>query len=786
MTTRWFGAPVQRLEDERLLRGRGRYTDDIDEGALESVIVRSPYAHARIRSIDANAARAVPGVAAVYTATDLPFGGTDLPILIPHPNLTHGRTQRCLASDVVRYAGEAVAFVVAESRAIAEDAAELVDVDYEQLPVVITPEVAARAEHLVHDDVPGNVAAEMTQEAGDVASALKGAPHHERLLLRFERGAAAPMEARAVWARWSDSERKLTVYDSTQSPTSIRGGLAVLFGLPESSVEVVAPDVGGGFGPKIMLFYPDELLVPFAAMKLGRPVKWTEDRQEHFTAVNQERGQVHEVDVGFDADGRVLALSDDFIHDAGAYTPYGIILPIITAGQIPGPYRVPNYRVRFRDVYTNAVPTSPYRGAGRPHACFVMERVLDAIAKELGLDRVEVRRRNLIQADQFPYDVGVGWQDGNTVVYDSGDYPALLARAMEMLGPRPKGDNVGMGLAVYVEGTGVGPYEGAHVQVLVSGKVVAATGIPSQGQAHATVWAQIVADELGVDVADVEVTSGDTRRFPWGVGTFASRGAVTAGNAMGVAARMVADKARRIAAEHLEADPTDLELVDGQVRVKGTPSRGMPLAAVSVLANPVRYAFGGGTEAATQFKSRPRSGPPLAEGEQPGLEATGYFSPSGSAWASGCHAAYVRVDPRTFRLEILKYVVVHDCGRVINPMVLQGQIEGGVAQGIGGAFYERLAYDSEGQLRNASFMEFLMPYATEIPPIEIDHIETPSPLNPLGIKGAGEAGVIPVGAVIASAVEDALGVPITEMPLSPLKLFELTRSSQSESRHPER
>jgi carbon-monoxide dehydrogenase large subunit len=775
VTTRWFGARVPRLEDDRLLRGKGRYTDDIDEGALEGCLVRAQHAHARIKSIDVSAARAMPGVVAVYTAADLPFGGTDLPILIPHPNLTHGRTQRCLASDVVRYAGEAIAFVVAENRYIAEDAAELVEVDYEPLPVVITPEVSARAEHLVHDDVPGNVAAEMLQEVGDVDAAIRSAPHRKRFHYRFERGAASPMEGRAVWARWSTAERKLTVYDSTQSPTSIRGGLAVLFGLPESSVEVIAPDVGGGFGPKIMLFYPDELLVPFAAMQLGRPVKWTEDRQEHFTAVNQERGQVHDVEVAFDDEGHVLALTDDFIHDAGAYTPYGIILPIITAAQIPGPYRIPNYRVRFRDVYTNATPTSPYRGAGRPHACFVMERTLDAIAAELGLDRIEVRRRNFVQPDQFPYDVGVAWQDGNTVVYDSGNYPALLEKALAMLGPRPAGDHVGMGVGIYVEGTGVGPYEGAHVQVLVSGKVIAATGIPSQGQAHATVCAQVVADELGVDVMDVQVTSGDTRRFPWGVGTFASRGAVTAGNAMAVAARSVAHKAKQIAADHLEANPDDLELVGGQVRVKGSPDRGMPLAAVAVLSNPVRYAFGGGTEAATQFTRKARPGPPLLEGEEPGLEATGYYSPPGSTWASGSHAAYVRVDPKTFRLEILKYVVVHDCGRVINPMVVEGQIEGGVAQGIAGAFYERLAYDEDGQLHNASFMEFLMPYATEIPPIEIAHIETPSPLNPLGVKGAGEAGVIPVGAVIASAIEEAMGVPITEMPLSPLKLFELSR-----------
>ena len=338
-----------------------------------------------------------------------------------------------------------------------------------------------------------------------------------------------------------------------------------------------------------------------------------------------------------------------------------------------------------------------------------------------------------------------------------------------------------MGLGVYVEGTGVGPYEGAHVQVLVSGKVVAFTAIPSQGQGHATVFAQIVADALGVDVGDVEVRSGDTRRLQWGVGTFASRAAVTAGNAMHAAAALVAEKAKRLASEHLEVDPADLELVGGAVRVRGAPDRAVPLAALAILSNPLRYAFGSGAAMATQFQSRPRTGAPLAEGEQPGLEATGYYSPPGSTWASGAHAAYVRVDPRTFRLQILRYVVVHDCGRVINPMVLEGQVQGGVAQGIGGAFYERLAYDEEGQLRNASFMEFLIPYATEVPELVIGHVETPSPLNPLGVKGAGEAGVIPVGAVIASAVEEALRVRVTEMPLSPLKLFELQRESERTS-----
>lgn len=779
MTNRWFGERLQRTEDERLLRGGGRFTDDLGEGALEACFVRSPYAHARVVSIDVEAARSAPGVHAVYTADDLPFGEMDLPLLIPHPALTQGRTQRCLADEVVRYAGEAVAFVVAEDRYLAEDAADLVVVEYEPLPVVATLEAAAEGDRLVHRDVPGNVAAELTQESGDVETAMAAAPRRKSLRLRFERGAANPMEARAVWARWDAGERRLTVYDSTQSPTSIRGGLAVLFGLPETSVDVIAPDVGGGFGPKIMLFYPDELLVPYAAMHLGRPVKWTEDRREHFTAVNQERAQLHEVEVGYEDDGRLLALDVDFIHDAGAYTPYGIILPIITAAQLPGPYRVPNYRVRFRDLYTNLTPTSPYRGAGRPHACFVMERVLDQVAAELGLDRAEVRRRNFIQPDQFPYSTGLAWQDGNLAIYDSGDYPRLLQECLRLLGPRPQGEHVGLGLGVYVEGTGVGPYEGAHVQVLVSGKVVASTAIPSQGQGHATVFAQVVADELGVDVADVEVRSGDTRRFQWGVGTFASRSAVTAGNAMHAAAVLVAEKAKRLASDQLEVDAQDLELSGGAVRVRGASDRAVPLSALAVLSNPLRYAFGGGAARATQFQSRPRPGAPLQEGEQPGLEATGYYSPPGSTWASGAHAAYVKVDPETYHLDVLRYAVVHDCGRVINPLVLEGQVQGGVAQGVGGAFYERLAYDEEGQLRNASFMEFLMPYATEVPEVVLGHMETPSPLNPLGVKGAGEAGVIPVGAVIASAVEEALGVPVTEMPLSPLKLFDLTRGKSS-------
>ncbi|MGH7902703.1 MAG: aerobic carbon-monoxide dehydrogenase large subunit [Candidatus Dormibacteraceae bacterium] len=777
MTTRWFGAPVQRKEDERLLRGQGRFTDDIDGGALAGCVVRSQLAHARITSVDTAAARSLPGVHAVYTAGDLPFGGADLPLLIPHPSLTHGRTQRCLASEVVRYVGEAIAFVVADDRETAEDAADLVEVGYAPLPPVVTPETSVLAHDLVHDDVPGNVAATLEQEVGDVGQAFAAAAHVIERRYRVERSAGQPLEGRAVWAGWDARERRLLVYDSTQAPIAIRGGLAALFGLPETSVEVVAPDVGGAFGPKIMLFYPEEVLVPFAAMRLDRPVKWTEDRREHFISTNHERAQVHEARCAFDAEGRVLAFEDEFINDAGAYAPYGIVLPLITAAQLPGPYDIGAYRIRFRDVYTTTVPTSPYRGAGRPHACFVIERLMDAIAAELGLSRAEVRHRNLLRPDAFPREVGLQWQDGGQVVLDSGNYPELLARCQELLGPRPAGDHVGMGLAMYIEGTGVGPYEGAHVRVLSDGRVAAATGTGTQGQSHETVFAQIVADELGVGVEDVDVVTGDTRRMSWGVGTFASRSAVFAGNAFAGAARAVAARARAVASEQLEVDPEDLELAGGMVRVKGVPERGLPLGTVAVLSNPLRYAFGAGAEIATQFQRRPRPGSPLRDNQAPGLEAWGYWSQMGATWASGCHACWVRVDPETFRLRILRYAVVHDCGRVINPAVVAGQIQGGVAQGIGGAFYERIAYGEDGQLRNASFMEFLMPYATEVPEVVIDHLETPSPLNPLGVKGAGEAGTIPVAAAIAAGIEEALGVPITEVPLSPLRLYQLSRAA---------
>ncbi|MEV0199253.1 aerobic carbon-monoxide dehydrogenase large subunit [Nonomuraea sp. NPDC050691] len=782
MSTRLFGEPVRRREDRRLLTGRGRYVDDLGPDALAAAFVRSPHARARIRDIDVSAALDVEGLVAVYTWEDLPErAGRPLPLLIPHPALTHGRTAYPLARDVVRHVGEPVVMVVAADRYLAEDACALIHVEYEPLKPVVGLEEAAHGARLVHDDVPGNVGARLVQEvpARDGRSAreaIEEAPHTLAFRLDIERSASMPLEGRAVHARWDGTD--LRVHSSTQTSTSVRMAVAAALGLPLPHVEVIAPDVGGGFGVKIVHPWPEEILVPWAAMTLGREVKWTEDRREHFVSSAHERAQVQYVRAGFDDDGRVLGLDVTILHDHGAYTPYGIIVPIITSTQLLGPYKIGAYRVEFSSIYTNTVQVTPYRGAGRPQGVFCMERTMDKIAQHLGKDRTEVRRANFIEPDEFPYDQGLIFQDGRPLIYDSGDYPRMLAMLKELIGwdafERRPGRGIGVGC--YVEGTGVGPYEGGHVQITSDGRVHVSTGLTSQGQGHETAFAQIAATELGVPIERISVVTGDTRRFGYAVGTFASRAAVVSGNAIALACRKVRAKALRIAADALEADPADLEITDGMVHVVGAPSASIPLATVAVLANPLRYAFDDETVRATQFAgaSSPDR-PPVAEGDEPGLEGRDYYSPIRSTFAAGMHAAIVETDPLTAEVRVVRYAVIHDCGRLVNPMIVEGQIHGGVAQGVGGALYERMVYDGDGQLLNASFMDFLMPYATEIPRIETGHLETPSPLNPLGVKGAGEAGVIPVSAVIASAVEDAEGFPVDRMPISPSELFDLRR-----------
>jgi aerobic carbon-monoxide dehydrogenase large subunit len=781
-------SPTRRNEDPRLLLGMGTFVDDVEPaGVLHAAILRSPYGHARIRSIDVSQARAHPAVHAVYTASDLGEFNQPAPLVVPHPNLTHGRTQRPLAVDKVCFIGEAVAMVVADDRYIAEDAVDMIEVDWEPLAAVVDFRAAAAAgQPLVHDDVPRNTAARFVQVVGEPEQAFAQAAHVFTEELFIERSCGSPIEARGVVAVFDARQRSLRMWDNTQAPLTIKNGLANMLGLPEFSVEVISPDVGGGFGTKIMMFYAEEVLVPWAAVQLGRPVKWTEDRREHFISANQERGQSHAARVAADAEGHILAIEDVFVHDTGAYTPYGMVVPIITVTQLPGPYKVPNYRSEFTVVYTNTPCVSPYRGAGRPHACFVMERLIDRIARELHLEPNDVRRRNFVQPDEFPWDVGLPFQDGAPTRYDSGNYPAGLALAeqtidaaafrAEQTAARNDGRYLGLGFAAYVEGTGIGPYEGAHVRVEPSGQVFAATGLTSQGQGHHTSFAQIVARELGCDPADVTVVTGDTGRFNWGAGTYASRALVTAGNAFGLAAAAVREKVLRLAAELLEVSPGDLELRDGKAMVRGAPGRTLSLGALATAANPIRYAYGKEASQAALRLVKPREGAVLSSGEEPGLEAQRFFAPERATWASGQHAAVIEVDPRTGDVGFLRYVVVHDCGTLINPTIVEGQIHGGVAQGIGGALYERLHFDDYGQLVNASFMDFLMPTAMEIPDIEVVHLETPSPLNPLGVKGVGEAGTIPVAALVAEALEDALApfnVRVREMPLSPVRIREL-------------
>ncbi|MGL5857582.1 MAG: aerobic carbon-monoxide dehydrogenase large subunit [Angustibacter sp.] len=808
MTTKLFGERVARVEDRRLLTGGGRFLDDLGRAALAVAFVRSPHAHARIADIDVDGALDVDGVVAVYTwedlaAADVTDGTTvadPLPLLIPHPALTAPRTGYALARDEVKHVGEPVVMVVARDRYVAEDACQAIVVRYQPSPAVVGVAAAREAARAVHADVPDNVAAHLVQHTSDdpdaVDAALRAAPHRLELDLEVERSASMPLEGKGVLARWDNDEDALLVHSSTQASTSVRAALAARLALPPARVHVVAPDVGGGFGVKIMHPWPEEVLVPWAARRLalaglGEAVKWVEDRREHFVSSAHEREQLQRVQVGFDDDGRVLALDVQLWHDNGAYTPYGIIVPIITSTQLLGPYQPGVYRCEFWSLYTNTVIVTPYRGAGRPQGVYAMERTMDAIAARLGLDRTVVRERNLIRPEQMPFDHHLTFQDGRPLVYDSGDYPTLLAKLKALVGwdgfaaeqqqARARGRRLGIGLAMYVEGTGVGPYEGAHVAVDTAGRVTVATGLTTQGQGHQTVFAQVVADELGVPMDRVTVTTGDTRRFGYAVGTFASRAAVMSGSAASVAAKTVRAKAIRIAADALEVAEEDLELVDGVVQVRGAPGTWMDLGTVAVLSNPLRYAFDEATRAATQFAVRTADHvghqAPVPPGEEPGLEGTGYYSPQRSTFASGAHAVVVETDPATAEIRVLRYCVVHDCGRLINPMIVEGQIHGGVAQGVGGALYERMAYDEHGQLLNASFMDFLMPYATEVPErVEIDHLQTPSPLNPLGIKGAGEAGVIPGMAAFAAAVEDAEGIPITRMPISPSELHQLRQA----------
>jgi carbon-monoxide dehydrogenase large subunit len=774
VTEQYIGKRMTRTEDPRLLTGQALFVDDVQmPNMLHVAFLRSDYAHARVLNIDVSAARERPGVAAVFTAEDM---GDDWhpspPNVSPPPGMEgvtfYSRTPVPLAKDKVRHVGEPLAMVIAESRYIAEDAVEDIWADLEPLEAVVDIEKALDPDApLVHDDLTSNLAAHLAQGKGDYEAARAQADLVVQRRITIDRGAAAAMENRGIVAHWERKSQHLTLWDTTQAPIPIRNGLAALFGLSAHQVRVIAPFVGGGFGPKIMLYYPEEVALTWATLRLGRPIKWIEDRRENFFATTQERGQIHEAEMALTKDGRILGIKHEFLHDTGAYDPYGLTIPLNTQSHAMGAYDVANYWSDLKVVFTNKTIVTPVRGAGRPQGIFMAERLLDIAARELGMDRLEIRKKNLIAPDAFPYEHEIIDQAFAPLVLDSGNYVATLERAAALIGYehfvkeeqprlRAEGKHVGLGIVPFIETTGVGPYEGARITVETDGRISVATGVGTQGQGHFTSFAQIVADQLGVSPRDVRMVTGDTAEFHWGTGTFASRGAVVAANAINAAAVSVRKKILKQASKVLKAPEEELELVDGMVRVADIPRQAISLGELAVLANPLRGAVEPGTE--------------------PGLEATDYFGPQYGATANGTHAMILEVDPETMMIEIKRYITVEDCGTVLNPLIVEGQIHGGVALGIANSYYEQLVYDDNGQLLNASLADYLIPTATEVPNIEVAHEETRSPLNPIGSKGAGEAGTIPVPAVFAQALEDALygyDVEILEMPMSPNRLFEL-------------
>jgi len=774
MGARHFGARVARLEDPALLTGRGRFVDDIRlAGALHACFVRSPHAHAKIRAIDTSAARALPGVHAVLTADDLParMARNEIPMLVPNPSIATPRTQLALARREVCYVGQTIAVAIADNRYLAEDAAAAVNVEFEVLPAVSNCREAARpGAPPTHSDLASNIAAVVPMSYGDVEAAFAGAAYVFEDELFLHRGGAVTLEGRAVLATYDGGADILTVWSATQTPHLCRATLADLFERDLEAIRVIAPNVGGGFGTKAP-FYAEEAVIPAVAMKLCRPIAWQEDRREHFLSATQERDQYWKVAVAVDDEGKILGLSGTMLHDSGAFLPWGIIVPYIAATTFPGPYVVPAYRIEATVVLTNRVPTTVVRGAGRPQAVFAMERLMDRLARELKLDRAELRRRNMIVPEQMPYSVGLTFRDGKPLIYASGDFPKSQERALALAAyaefplrrskAGTEGHYLGIGLANYVEGTGLGPFEGVTVRVLPNGKVAVATGATTQGQGTRTTLSQIVADEVSCRIEDIVMTVGDTAAISQGVGAFASRQAINAGSSALIAGANVRKQIIALAARLLGLPEPDIEVEDGRATARG--------------GNKPSITFG---ELARAAQGMP--GFSFAVEQTPGLEHTAYFTPPQASYCNGTHIAEVAVDPFTGGVRLLRYTVAHDIGRIINPLIVDGQVQGGVAHGIGNALFEQMKYNQGAQPLTTTFQDYLLPTALDVPGCDIEHVETPNPLNPLGVKGAGEGGTIPAPAAIISAVEDALsafGVRFTEMPLTPDRIVDALRKA---------
>jgi carbon-monoxide dehydrogenase large subunit len=773
----WIGQPVRRVEDRRLLTGQGRFVADLHQpGTLEALFVRSPHAHARILHIDATAARETPQVAAVITAAET--AERTAPICVAGEVHTPERLLRALQpldrvhptpllpTDRVTYVGQPVAMIVADTAAAAAEAAERLVIDYAPLPAVVDPiDALAETAPLVEPAWGSNLALSVATTKGDPDAVFAAAPVVVEETFHAHRYVAAPLETRGLQAAVDPVTGALTVWASTQTAHVLQALLAVSLKLPADRIRVIACDVGGGFGQKGVQSV-EEMLVAFAALDLSRSVRWLEQRSENFVAAPHAREQVHRIALAATADGRILAVRDDALMNCGAYNYLGLVVPYNSLSHLLGPYDIAHAAIRVRGVLTHTTCTTPYRGAGRPEAVFAMERIIDRLARRLGMEPAELRARNLVPKDAMPYDTGLLYRDGFPQVYDSGDFPELLRRARDLVqidlvrsaqaNGAPDGRLRGVGFALYVEGTGMGPFEGARVRVLPSGRVQVASGACSSGQGHATVLAQIAADALGVPFDRVDVLRGDTDAVPFGIGTIASRSTVTAGNAVHQAAVQLHERILALAGDMLEAAPADLELVDGAVRIKGVPGKVLPLADIA-------------REAGAAVLRRGRRGDGL-------LAETAYFRSPTVTYSSAANAAVVAVDPATGHVTVERYVVVHDCGRVVNPLLAEAQIAGGVMQGLGGALTEAMVYDTHGQPLSGSLMDYALPIATDAPALLLDHIESASTRNPLGVKGLGEGGAIGPPAAIANAVEDALhgrGVVVRSGPLTPARVFAL-------------
>ena len=765
----FIGQRVKRKEDPRFLRGEGNYVDDIQlHGMAHAALLRSPHAHARIRAVNTQEALRIPGVLSVITFQDISHLAKPIPMRLEvHPSFVP-YLQYPLAKETVRYVGEPVAVVVADSRYVAEDALECIQTDYEPLPAVVNTRSAVKADAVrVHEQTAGNLAGCGVVDLGDVAGAFRRAELSFSEQFTIQRHTGMPMETRGLIAEYNRGTKVLTVWGPTKVPYFNRSVLATFLGLPEHGIHFIEPDVGGGFGVRGE-FYPEDFLIPFLALRLGRPVKWIEDRREHFLATNHSREQRWEVEVAAGKEGDLQAVKARIWNDMGAYIrTHSATVPALSATIFPGPYRLLNYWCEWNAVITNKTPIGTYRAPGRYECNFVRERLMDLISSRLGLDPAAVRFRNFIQPQEMPYSVGTSVLE-TPIIYDSGDYPRLMRKAVELSGydrfkevSRRVGEQyLGIGLACFVEKTGLGPFEAARVRMDRSGKAVVYTGATSVGQGLETTLAQICADELGLDIDDVTVVHGDTSLAPHSTGTFASRVTVMGGNAVLLASRKLREKVIRLAAEYFGCSEEEVRFEGSTLSAKSGRREALSLGEL------MRHASDSWKWGVSGLD----------------LEATHYFETRKMVFPHGVQVALVEVDAGTGVVTVKKLWSLYDVGRAVNPMLLEGQIVGGVAQGLGGAFLEELVYDEAGQLLCTSFMDYLVPSSAEMPPVEVHLFENdPSPLNPLGVKGGGEGGTAGVGAAVANAVSDALrplGIQITDLPLSPNKLRELISKSR--------